>query len=360
VLHLLASLAGATEPVALPTVRPSAWVRPGFTWIADDPTNPTAQDGFTIEARIGMEASLQQLPVKAKVELGLLPEPAVTDAYLEVSPHGWVDVRLGQMKVPFSLHRLASDTRRQLPEGVAFLDEAGVGRDIGADVAVAVPIAGKTRVVLTSGVYNGEGANRIQNVNQRYLFAQRVLVTPLGARKGVFEGTHRALPDGAVYLGLGGGWLYDYAGDGATAQESNTFGVELQAAWDVLSLQAEALDQELVHANASVADYHVKGAYGQLGCFVPAPWVRDHLELVGRVELSEPNTAFGAADGEAQPDLQAKQTIIGGMNLYVRGAADVAQRYHDLKVQAAYAHVTPLEGADADDDSFTVTATARF
>jgi hypothetical protein len=81
VLHLLASLAGATEPVALPTVRPSAWVRPGFTWIADDPTNPTAQDGFTIEARIGVDAALQQLQVKARVELGLLPEPAVTDAY---------------------------------------------------------------------------------------------------------------------------------------------------------------------------------------------------------------------------------------------------------------------------------------
>jgi hypothetical protein len=360
VLLLVAPLAAAADLAALPTVRPSAWVRPGFSWIADDPTNPTAQDGFTVEARIGVDAALQQFPVKARIQLGLLPEPAVTDAYVQASPHPWVDVRLGQMKVPFSLHRLASDTRRQLPQGVGFLAEAGIGREIGADVALAVPIAGQTRVVLTSGVYNGEGANRIQNVNQRYRLAQRVLVTPLGARKGVFEGTHRALPEGAVYLGVGGGWLYDYAGNGLTAEESNTFGVELQAAWDVLSLQAEAVDQELVHANASVADYHVKGAYGQLGCFVPAPWVRDHVELVGRFEVGEPNTAFGAADGEQQPDLQAKQTIIGGVNLYVRGAADAADRYQDLKVQAAYAHVTPLEGADAADDSLTVTATARF
>ncbi|MDP2307338.1 MAG: porin [Pseudomonadota bacterium] len=348
---LLIAAAFAAVP-ASPSVRPSAWVRPAFTWIADSPQNPTAQDGFTAEARIGVEASVPDLPVSAKVELALLPEPQLTDASLIIAPLAFVTVNLGQMKVPFSLHRLASDTRRQLPQGVGFLSEAGIGREIGASVAVDVPIAGKTLGTFTSGVYNGEGANRIQNVNQRFLFAQRVLVTPFGARPGFSEGTQRAL-----YVGIGGGWLYDYEGDGLTAAESNTFGVELQVAWNVLSFQAEAVDQDIVNANAAVADYHVKGAYGQLGCFVPAAWLRDHVELVGRFEAAEPNTAFGAEEGEAQADLQAIQTITGGVNLYIRAAPE---RFHDMKVQAAYAHVTPLEGEDLDDDTFTVSATARF
>ncbi|MES2638451.1 MAG: porin [Myxococcota bacterium] len=365
---LLATAAFAADPPAAPppsapaptlpavAVRPFAWVRPAFTWIADDPQRPAAQDGFTAEARIGVEASLAELPVSAKVELALLPEPQLTDAFLSVAPLSFVTVNLGQMKVPFSLHRLASDTRRQLPHGVGFLAEAGIGREIGADVVIDLPIAGKTRAVLTSGVYNGEGANRIQNVNQRFLYAQRVLLTPLGARRSPSEGVGGGT-DRAVYVGIGGGWLYDYEGDGLTAAESNTFGLELQLAWNVLSFQAEAVDQQIVHANAAVADYRVQGAYGQLGCFVPAPWVRDHVELVGRVEAAEPNTTFGAAEGEAQPDLQATQTLTGGINVYVRAAPE---RLHDLKLQVAYAHVTPLEGADLNDDSFTVSATARF
>ncbi|MDP2317061.1 MAG: porin [Pseudomonadota bacterium] len=344
--------ASAADLPNLPTVHPFAWVRPGFTWIADDPANPTAQDGFTAEARIGVEASVPDVPIAAKIELALLPEPQLTDAHVIVTPVSLLDVRLGQMKVPFSLHRLASDTRRQLPQGVGFLSEAGIGREIGADVSLRVPIAGQTRATITSGAYNGEGANRIQNVNQRFLYAQRVLVTPLGARKGTFEGTHRK-----PYVGIGGGWLYDYEGDGLTAAESNTFGAEIQLSWELVSFQAEAVDQEIVHANVAVADYHVQGAYGQLGSFVPAPWARDHVEVVGRWEVSEPNTTFGAAAGEAQPDLQATETIVGGVNYYVRGAPE---RFHDLKVQVAYAHVNALEGEDANDDSFTVSATARF
>jgi hypothetical protein len=336
----------------LPSVRPTAWVRPGFSWIADDPANPTAQDGFTIEARVGVDASLPRIPVSAHVEIALLPEPAATDAFVDASPHDWVTVRFGQMKVPFSLNRMASDTRRQLPRDPMFLREADISREIGLDASVRVPIAGQDRVVAWSGLYNGEGANRIQNVNQRFQLVERVLVTPFGARGRVFEGTGREL-----YLGIGGGWMYDFAGDGLAAEETNTFAVDLQFAWDVLSLQAEALDQEIVHANATVADYHVQGFYAQIGSFIPAPWVRDHLEIVGRLEMSDPNTAFGSADGESLAELQGTRRIQGGLNLYLRKNP---ANYHDIKLSAAYEHVDPLEGADSADDSFTVTALARF
>lgn len=337
---------------ALAAVRPFVWVRPGWTWIADAPENPTAQDGFTAEARLGVDAAVPTLPVSVKLEVSLLPEPTLTDANVTATPLPWLDLRFGQMKVPFSVGRIASDTRRLLPRGPTFLAEADITREIGADVTVRVPIAGADRVALQSGVYNGEGPNRLQNVNQRYQLVERVLVTPFGARRSVFEGTDRAL-----YVGVGGGWMYDFSGDGAGASETNTYAAEIQAAYDVLSVQAEILDQDIVHANASVADYRVRGFYVQAASFVPAPWARDHVEIVGRVELAEPNTAFGAGDGEAQADLQSTRRVTGGLNVYVR--KDPA-RFHDLKLQAAYEHVDPLEGADRDDDTFTVTLLARI
>jgi hypothetical protein len=351
-LYLLPLAAAAPAPVDLPTVQPFAWVRPGFTWIADDPAIPTGQDGFMAEARIGVLAVMPHLPVSAKIELELLPEPQLTDAVVTVAPTSWASVRLGQLKVPFSVHTQTSDTRRQLPPEIQFLKDAKITRQIGAAVDLALPIGGRTRATYTSGVFNGEGPNRIQNVNQRYQFAQRLLITPFGTRDAPFEGTSRAL-----YVGVGGGWLYDYAGESDTAVESNTYGVELQAAWNVLSVQAEAVQQDLVHANAAVTDYSVRGCYGQLGAFVPAPWVEDHLELVGRFELDEPNTAFGADAGEALPAFQATRRIVGGVNVYVRKAPE---RFHDLKVQLAYANVVALEGEDLADDSFTVNGTARF
>ncbi len=353
-LLLLASLCSATEatPADLAKVQPYVWVRPGFSWIADDPANPTAQDGFTAEARVGLDAELARLPISARAELALLPEPVLTDASVTVAPTRWLFVRLGQMKVPFSLNRIAADTRRQLSTTPTFLAEASITREIGADVTVRVPIAKADRILISSGVYNGEGPNRIQNVNQRFQLVERVLVTPFGARSGAFEGTNRE-----PYLGVGGGWMYDYAGEELGAQEINTFGAEIQFAWDVFSLQGEVLDQAIVHANTTVADYHVQGFYAQIGCFIPAPWVRDHLEVVGRFDMSDPNTAFGAAEGEGQPDLQATRRISAGLNYYVRKDPS---RFHDIKLQAAFEHVDPLEGEDADDDSFTLTALARF
>ncbi|MFN7142224.1 MAG: hypothetical protein ACK4YP_00485 [Myxococcota bacterium] len=342
----------APAAAVLAAVRPFVWVRPGWTWIADAPENPTAQDGFTAEARLGVDAAVPTLPVSAKVEVALLPEPTLTDASVTVAPLPWLDLRFGQVKVPLSVSRMASDTRRLLPRGPTFLAEADVTREIGADVTVRVPLAGRDRLALASGVYNGEGPNRLQNVNQRYQLVERVLVTPFGARRSVFEGTDRAL-----YVGIGGGWMYDFSGDGEGASETNTYAAEIQAAYDVLSIQAEILDQDIVHANASVADYRVRGFYVQLASFVPAPWARDHVELVGRLELAEPNTAFGAAEGEAQADLQSTRRVTGGLNVYVR--KDPA-RFHDLKVQAAYEHVDPLEGADLDDDTFTLLLLARI
>ena len=106
-------------------------------------------------------------------------------------------------------------------------------RDLGAAATLSLPIAGRNVASVTSGVYNGEGANRVQNVNQDFLFVQRLLVTPFGARATAMEGT-----DGATYLGVGGGWLYNRIGEDVTLEEVNQYVAEVQAAWRWLDASA--------------------------------------------------------------------------------------------------------------------------
>lgn len=354
---LLSSLALAVELPIIPqvTLSPHVWARPGFSWIEDDASSPTTQDGFTLEARTGLDASIpvrQDLKMGAKVELALLPEPVLTDALITVEYKDLATVRLGQMKIPFSVHRMASDTRRVLVPNVRTFDS--ITREIGADATLFLPIAGKSRASFASGIYNGEGANRIQNVNQRFQLAERGLITPFGPRSSVFEGANQQ----ELYVGLGGGWLYDFAGDGEGASETNTFGADLQVAWNGVSLQAEVMDHEVVNANVSVADYHIRGAYGQLASFIPWAPIAGHVELAVRYEATDPNTSFGDTAEDSLPEFQATQRITGGVNVYLFN--DGSTRYHDLKLQTAYTHIEALEGTELPDDVFSANVTARF
>jgi hypothetical protein len=345
---LAAPLARADDDA--PVLRPGAWIRTGVQWIADDDRVPTDQDGFTAEARLSLDATHPTLPISGRVELALLPDVQLTDAYLSATPAPWLTVRLGQMKQPFSIDQLASDTRRLLPDAPLIVAAAGVRREIGAAVDVAIPWQHATRAVWTTGLFNGEGPNRLQNVNTRFMLVERGLITPFGPRRFPFEGTGRDL-----YVGAGGGWVYDYDGDEQTAEESNTFGAELQLAWGIASLQGEYIDEEIVHANPTVEDYHVTGGYAEIASFVPVRWARDHVEIAARFEQSDPDTAFGAAEGEEQ--YAALRVLTGGVNLYARRAPD---RFHDVKLQLAYTHPQATEGTDLSDDSFRAVAQARF
>lgn len=350
-LSLLLSLpALAAEPADADrfVVRPTGWLRPSFVYLQDADELVTDQDGFELEARLGAQAAFADW-LTARVELELAPEPSLKDAAAVIAPLPWLRAELGQFKLPGSVHYLASDTRRLLPQSPQVAGEVDT-RDLGAALTLALPGKEGALAAFTSGVFNGEGANKAQNVNQRYLFAQRLLVTPFGARPSVFEGT-----DGELYLGVGGVWLYNYQGDDLTAEESNTYGGDLQLAWGPLSAQGEFLAGDHAFANPSVANYAWRGWYGQVASFVPAPWVRDHVELVARVGQHDPDLDAEGAVGS--PTAPSALEVSGGLNLYARAGA---VPLHDLKLQVGYTHLEELEGASVGNDSLAVAATARF
>lgn len=342
--YLVLAQAHAASPVA---IEPTGWVRPGFNWLQDSDAIPTDQDGFVLAARIGAEARYATL-VTARLELDLAPEPSLKDAVATVRPAPWLQVGAGQFKVPVSIHQLTSDTRRLLP-GDPLVSADLPTRDIGAAATLMLPGA-RPLVAITTSAFNGEGANRLQNVNQSFLLAQRLVVTPFGVRAPVAEGT-----DGQLYLGIGGGWVYDKTGDASTLTETNDYAGDVQFAWRMLSAQGELAAGQRVYANPDLDNTGFWGGYGQVASFLPTHWGLRHLEVVARGGISEPDTVHeGAAGGQIRP---RTVEITGGLNLYAR--LDGVP-LHDLKLQAAYTHYAELEGDDVPDDGVSIVGTARF
>ncbi len=340
------------------TVTPYGFVIPSFSWIQDDPAAITAQDGFQLAARLGAEAKLGVAPIGARVEVELTPDPLLRDGLVWYQPTSFFRVDAGQFKVPYSAGYLASDTRRLLPATPqAYADMTG--RDMGVMLTGSLPVADENRATVQLGVFNGEGANRLQNVNQRYLYAVRGVVTPFGARSKVYEGS-----DGKLYLGVGGGWTYNWIGQDDSSEEVNQYEGELQFAWSIVSLQAEILLGQHAFASASVADYAQSGWYGTVATFVPAPWMKQHVQLVARVGQAEPDDqVVGEVSGQVLPNTRE---LTGGLNLYwIRPTArgpdgPVSNPFHDVKLQLAYSHFQELEGSQFLNDKLTLAGSVRF
>jgi hypothetical protein len=353
----LLPLALAAPPLE---IKPFGFVRPSGAWIQDDDASSADQDGFSLNSRIGLGAKYGSCGIEAKLEVDLTPEIQPKDVWFAGRPVCWFGITAGQQKIPFSVHHLASDTRRLLPLSPRIIGAAGIGRDLGLTADLQIPIAQEVRATVWGGVYNGEGSNRIQNVNQDFEYALRGLITPFGTRDVVFEGSAKDL-----YLGVGGGWVYNLTGDGEGAEERNTFAADLQFSWKWLSIQGEFVDVEVFHASIDVPDFHIRGGYGQLGFYIPAPWLEDHVEVAGRFEWMDPNTAFAdsglsGSGASAQPLYQASRIVTVGANLYLLKPGEKLAIIHDLKLQLAYSHPEEVEGEQVKDDNFTGAATVRF
>lgn len=341
----LVSLALADDPPV--EVRPFGYIRPGFRYLQDDPQVVSDQDGFILQGRLGLRADFPK-HIRGVIEVDIFAEPSLRDAFVSWTPNDWFDLTLGQAKLPISAGELASDSRRILPIEAQAVG-AIPGRELGAMASVHLPVADEQRVTFTTSMTNGEGTNRSQNVNQRFQHVQRLLVTPFGTRAAQ-EGTA-----GELYLGLGGAWLYNYQGEGETAEEINYLQAELQLAWKGLSVQGEYLRGTHAFANAAVQDYGLSGWYAHAGGFLPVPWAEDHLELVARVGQFDPNDQL--ASDQSLQFLPSTLEAGGGVNLYAR---ELPRQIQDLKLQLQYVHYEELEGQDLDNDQFLGQATVRF
>ena len=81
------------------------------------------------------------------------------DAYVTWAPSKSVNVRLGQMKVPFSRQRVTSSSALQMVDRSIVVTELNLDRDVGLQLFSRALFGGK--VGYTLGLFGGEGRNRL-------------------------------------------------------------------------------------------------------------------------------------------------------------------------------------------------------
>jgi len=292
--------------------------------------------------------------VRTTTSIELMPEARLVDAFIDLSARPLLNVRLGQFKTPTSRTLLVSDKDTALPER-AGLDDLGPRRQIGAMLHGADP---KNIVEYGIGAFNGEGTNRLGNVNRKLLTAARVAVSPWGG-----PGTQSELldPEVPATATLGYSIYSNVDGPEGAEEASISHNGELFAHYRWVSLQAELLWRFSDWQPVELADFTSRAWYAQASSFVPGvPWADEHLAVLGRVERTDPFIAIDQTVplvGPTDP-AQGRQILTAGLGLY---ASDPwFKRAQDLRLQVLYSVHTELEDRPYDDDQLVVAGHMSF
>ncbi|MEO8548556.1 MAG: porin [Kofleriaceae bacterium] len=343
------------------TIRPGGFIQPQYRLRQDSPA-PFDEDGFRF-ARARLTATgtgkAGNLRLGGYVEAELQPTFSLYDAYISVArplaAKGMITVDFGQTRVPISRQQLMSDTR------LSFIDKAQLSslapdRDLGVR-AWYVP-SQLPQVRLIGGVFNGETRNQVQNINQSYLYAGRIEITPIGDvqpnAESMFAGTWFS-------LGLSIGHNQLTPGDFHETQLS--LGADVSGAYRGVSGSFEYLEVRHTFtgdpSKTPGVDYKANGFTAQLAYMLPyklPPLGQGRLEFAARFEEIDRND-------------QLPIVLIGDPNQSVReytAAVSLYLRQHTWKVQLAASHFEELEnqtatGADATypNDQLLLQATYR-
>lgn len=324
------------------TIRPGGFIQPQYRMRQDSPA-PFDEDGFRF-ARARFTATgtgtAGNLVLGAYFEAELQPTFSLYDAYITVSrplPHnGVLTVDFGQTRVPISRQQMLSDTR------LSFVDKAQIGsiapdRDLGVRVWYVPSQLHAVRVI--GGVFNGEGRNEVQNINQSYLYAGRVEITPIGDVQPYAES---AFAGNWLSLGLSAGRNVLTPGDFHETQVS--LGADLSGSWKGLSGSFEYLEVRHTFsgdpAKKPGVDYKANGFTAQLAYLLPyelPPLHEARFEVSARVEEIDRND-------------QVPIVSIGDPNQSVREytvAVSLYLRQHLWKVQLAASHFDEVENQTA-------------
>ena len=368
----------------------NGYAQPYFRWV-DNPCTydagggacgeqRVAADGFGLSrGRISFEGDYQERG-SFKLELRTIPNAQLLEARLDFRPLPWLQVTAGRFKVPFSRQELTSESRLQLVDRAAFISGTP-GRQLGVAVQAQFGI-GETAddlITLSGGVFNGESAKEqapVNNIDEDFLYAARLEIAPFG-QPAYAEGDLRSPSERRqASLVFGAGWTYNTVGEDVGDYEQRNVGGDVAFMWQGLSLYGEVFRRDRNYNNDDLnVDQAGFGYNIQAGYFIPAPYLRDHLEIAGRVEEWDPQRAHNAEDDAAvrpfnsgtgpanSSGTQASRNYVAGLNWYFFG--------HDLKLQANYTHRQALEHSalsidnpdvplDTNDDTFYLQLTMRF
>ncbi len=331
-LLLVPAGAGADPSPAPSAVSFAGFLQPQLRLRQDAPTVPFDEDGFRLRhARLAVAAqrSVDRLDAGVTIEVGLAPEVELLDAYASAGSclvgGGRWQIDAGQLKAPVSRQALLSDADLSFVDKAA-LAELAPGWQLGALGRLTVPHL--PMVALAAGVFDGEGRNRFQNLDQRYLYAGRVEVRPLGRDVAVAESAH-----GGDFVVVGVSVARNRTAGAAGVETAVTMGADLGFAMRGVSGAIEYLQVDHDFSMAGARAFRANGFAAQVAMLVPVTGAARRLELGARFEEIDRN--------DTMPILAA-----GDPDQSLRSYTAVATWYqvaHELKLQLQASHVVEIE-----------------
>ena len=315
------------------TLTVGGYLQPQARLRQDDPAVGFDEDGVRVRrARVELADRVRfgWLTLRAQIEVEVATAVDLQDGYLSAGSDlfggGAWRIDAGQLKAPVSRQALLSDSR------LAFVEKPDLAslapdRQLGVDVAIDVPYA--PWLVVTAGMFDGEGKNQGGNVDQRFLWAGRVEARPLGRKVALAESNL-----GADYLVIGASAAQNRGQTGGSVERTRTFGADLAFGWQGLSGAAEYLEVRHHRAGGGAPDFKGNGVVAQLSYLLPLPgrWAH-HLEVGVRLDEIDRNDAI-AIERPGDPDQSLRSYHV---------AATWYQHGHDLKLQVDAAHIVEVE-----------------
>jgi hypothetical protein len=353
---------------SVPEIHASGILQSALSWQQHDSSVTVAnpQDsGFSLQhARLNVNAlyDFGAVTLFAQLEAEMVPQFGLLDAFISAAgklTHGgdW-QIVFGQHLVPFSRETYTPIWKFQF-QTPAQLTTLTPNRQLGASAQLAVPYA--SWLELSAGLYNGDGVNTPQNLDNRFMYVGRIAFRPLGpfVRWIGPRGTPSEGGFGPTTVSFAFDVMYNNQLLGDYYQKTLQLGADAYFCWHGLSGYAEYLYGKVYYpSGAAKQNYTQYGAALQAGYLLPIPgFLRERIEVAFRFEAVAPNTVVPLVS--AGDPTQARASYTPQITYYQFG--------HALKASVAYVHNQEIDKVDSqgrratyNNDSFTLQIAGRL
>ncbi|MCI0628670.1 MAG: OprO/OprP family phosphate-selective porin, partial [Acidobacteria bacterium] len=328
-------------------------------WVTSEPESLSSE--FMIRrARLDFAGSFFNQNWNYRIQLAfsnLDMEPdrpvSLRDAYVTWSRLRDLNIRMGQMKVPFDRQRVTSSSALQMVDRSIVVDELNLDRDVGIQI-LSKDFLGLGRLTYQAGVFGGDGRNRTSDA-PGVLWVGRLQFQPFGKLDDVDDRTesdfeHSSDPRLALAAGV--------ARNTSTNRAQSTFGNTYEFArfnyqhwegdvvfkWNGWSLLGEVMsrsaNQPYLEAmqEGQVSREYSRSAWGY---FVQSGYLfRNNVELATRYGRVRP---MGLTDPALRPMreigpslswyLKENQLKIQSDYFYLLGSENENRKRHQLRLQ---------------------------
>lgn len=334
--------------------------------------------------------------LQMRVEFNLSDRLELLDTYALVPVRRWLQIQIGQFRVPFSRQELVSSSRYQFADRALWAggaNSSGVRFIPSFDLGVMVWgwTGPKDIIEYYAGIFNGKGANSPFNLDGFFLYAGRVAVNPLGRPSSLQESAVNLGHAPTLAIGFNAAGQIRQVGTitrpGSMMPEPNRIGAISLGADVFFAAYGASFYGELYARDTNETDTTVSpstqafGWLAQAGYFIPVGYLANRLELVARIQGFDPSACITRQQGtlvmgapppectvrlpasptrEVYRDFMKTMAITFGVNWYQLG--------HGFKIQAAYTinnEYRDLAGGAPDsgivlNDVFTLQLTGSF